>query len=81
VGYRFESRLIEGLPAFAEAFDRVEPIYETLPGWREDISQARKPQDLPKGALEYIKFLEQALGKRISLVSVGPAREQMIAME
>lgn len=80
-GYKIEGTLVEGLPAFAKDYERLEPIYETLPGWKEDISQVRKPRDLPKEALEYVRFLEEALGKRFSLVSVGPSREQMIVLE
>ena len=81
VAYKIEGNLMEGLPASIMDWERIDPIYETLPGWKEDISQVKKQQDLPKEALGYVRFLEKALGRRISLVSVGPSREQMIVLE
>jgi adenylosuccinate synthase len=80
VAYRIEGQPIEGLPALAESYEQVEPVYEIFPGWKEEISGVRKPANLPKEALKYIKFLEQILERRISYVSVGPSREQMIPM-
>ncbi|MCR4428850.1 MAG: adenylosuccinate synthase [Caldiserica bacterium] len=78
VGYHLEGKEFPGLPAAFEEFEKLEPVYETLPGWKEDISRARRLRDLPREAIGYIKFLEQALEVPISLVSVGPSREQMI---
>lgn len=80
VGYRLNGKLFLGLPANCEDFEALEPVYETLPGWKAEISQARRVRDLPRETVRYIRFLEQALETRISLVSVGPAREQMIEM-
>ena len=52
----------------------VEPVYETLPGWRGNISGCRKFEELPKEAQQYVKRLEQLCGAPIKLVSVGPER-------
>lgn len=56
----------------------LEPIYETHPGWKSDITKAKKWRDLPKNAQKYLKRLEQLFGIPISIVSVGPGREQTI---
>jgi len=56
----------------------VVPIYETLPGWNEDITAATKFSDLPKNAQDYVKFLEKTIGVKIATVGVGPGREQFV---
>ena len=57
---------------------RCEPVYETLPGWAEDISGCRTLADLPAAARRYIDRVAELLGLPISYVSVGPSREQTI---
>jgi adenylosuccinate synthase len=52
----------------------VEPIYETLPGWRGSISGCRSFAELPKEAQQYVKRIEQLIGAPIKIVSVGPER-------
>jgi len=54
------------------------PIYHELPGWDEDISDARSYDDLPENAKKYIEFIENYLGINVYLVSVGPERSQNI---
>jgi len=56
----------------------VVPIYETLPGWQEDITAATKFSDLPKNAQDYVRFLEKTMGVPIATVGVGPGREQFV---
>lgn len=56
----------------------VVPVYETLPGWQEDITAATKFSDLPKNAQDYVKFLEKTMGVTIATVGVGPGREQFV---
>lgn len=60
--------------------DAFKLVYKTLPGWKEDITKVRKFADLPKNAREYIKFIEKFLGVKVSIVSVGPAREEYISL-
>lgn len=62
----------------AYELDRVVPVYETLPGFAEEISGARTLADLPAGARRYIDFIESRLGVPLAIVSVGPDREQTI---
>ena len=79
VAYEVDGQRTTEFPTGA-ALDRAKPIYEYVPGWQCDISGCRRIQDLPKAAVDYIHFLEQAVGCHISYVSVGAAREQYIVM-
>jgi adenylosuccinate synthase len=54
------------------------PIYEEFPGWSEDITGARTFDDLPETAQQYVLALERISGARISVIGVGPARDQVI---
>jgi adenylosuccinate synthase len=54
----------------------VTPVYETLPGWDEDITGARSWDDLPANAVAYLKRIEEITGVKIGIVSVGPDRVQ-----
>ena len=60
---------------------RAEPVVETLPGWMSDIGGCRRPEDLPKAALDYIRCVEKMVGCPIRYVSVGPERDQYFVME
>jgi len=60
---------------------RAKPVYEYLEGFKADISKCRKKEELPKAALDYIKFIEESVGCPIKYVSVGPRREDYIVME
>jgi adenylosuccinate synthase len=68
----------ETVPASASVYERLEPVYEELPGWQADTTACRSWKDLPANAREYVARLEALAGVLISHVSVGPEREQMI---
>jgi adenylosuccinate synthase len=57
---------------------KAEPIYVSMPGWQKDTTGIRKWDDLPKEAKDYLRFMEDRIGARIMLVSVGARREQTI---
>ena len=78
VAYEIDGRRVEELPASQSDFHHAKPIYEYLPGWSEDISKARKLSDLPINAQGYIKFLEEISGAPISVIGVGPGRDETI---
>jgi len=59
---------------------RAKPVYEYLEGFKTDISHCRRPEELPKAALDYIRFIEDAVKCPIEYVSVGPGREDYIKM-
>lgn len=60
---------------------RAKPVYKTLPGWKEDITQIREYDKLPQEARDYISFIEEYVGVPVTLVSVGPDRENNIYRE
>lgn len=64
-----------------ERLDKAKPVIEYLDGWKCDISGCRKVSDLPKAALDYIKYVEKAVGCPITYVSVGAEREQYVVMK
>lgn len=78
VAYDLDGEQIDYFPTDIESLGRVRPVYQTLPGWTEDVTQARKQSDLPAGARAYVEFIAEQLGLPIQLISVGPGREQII---
>ena len=61
-----------------EALNRAKPVVEYLPGWKCDITSARKWEDLPEAAQNYVTYLEKAVGCKIKYISVGAEREQVV---
>jgi adenylosuccinate synthase len=76
--YEYEGRTIEHFPPFAHQLERCKPIYETLPGWKCDISGCRSLEQLPTAARSYLERIHNLLGLPIRIVSIGPDREQTI---
>lgn len=79
--YDFEGELIEELPADRRILARVTPVYETIPGWEEEISHITRFEDLPANAQAYVRRVEQLLEVPVALVSVGRRREETILLE
>jgi adenylosuccinate synthase len=80
VGYRLDGKMLTHFPACTTVLDRVEPVYETLPGWVESVTSVRKFRKLPRQAQRYIKRIEQLAGKPVEIVSVGPNRDSTILL-
>ena len=80
VAYEIDGLRVEELPASQTDFHHAKPIYEYLPGWKENISKAKSVADLPKNAQEYVKFLEKISGAPISAIGVGPGRNETIVV-
>ena len=78
VAYDVDGTRHDELPASQTDFHHAKPIYECLPGWKEDISKARILSDLPKNAQDYVKYLEEISGAPMSAIGVGPGRDQTI---
>jgi adenylosuccinate synthase len=76
--YRVDGQTYDELPSHQTLLHRSQPIYEQLDGWWEEIDGARTFEDLPKAAREYVARIEELVGVRISVVSVGPGREQSL---
>ena len=77
--YEIDGRRVTDFP-IGPRLERAKPLYEYLPGFRCDISGCRKVEDLPQEALQYVRYLESAVGCRIKYVSVGPDRNAYIKM-
>ena len=75
--YRYKNEIIEHLP-FTIDDSSLEPIYEEIEGWNEDITQIDNYHDLPDNFKKYVNFLEKNLELEIKIVSVGPNRKQTI---
>ena len=78
VAYDVNGTRYDELPQDQAAFAAAVPIFETFPGWEEDISEARTFEDLPQNAQDYVLALEKISGARISVIGVGPARDEII---
>jgi adenylosuccinate synthase len=65
-------------PADLPNLDSIEPVYETFPGWSEDITAVRRYADLPQRAKDYVEALEREIGIPVLMLSVGPERDQVI---
>ena len=80
VAYEDEhGRRVDDFPGHLADLERCRPVYEALPGWSEDITSARRWDDLPGAARRYVEFLGDQVGVPVSIVSVGPERTQTIA--
>lgn len=80
IGYRYHGELIHELPDSVEVLAEVEPVYETFPGWKGKISQARRLEDLPQEALAFLERITELVNVPLVLVSVGRERVNTIAV-
>jgi len=78
VAYERQGEKITDFPNLVSALADCKPVYEELPGWRQDTTGARRWEDLPLPAREYVLYLEKLLQTRVSMILVGPSREQYI---
>ncbi|MGP3942935.1 MULTISPECIES: adenylosuccinate synthase [Streptomyces] len=78
VAYEIDGKRVEELPYSQTDFHHAKPIYEALPGWSEDITQAKTFDELPKNAQKYVQALEEMSGAPISAIGVGPGRDETI---
>lgn len=78
VGYDYNGETLREFPTSFKVLAACKPIYETLPGWTEDISGVRSYDELPETAKNYIRKLEEVTGVNLAILSVGPGREQTI---
>ncbi len=79
--YRIDGERRTHFPSDSFELERCEPVYETLPGWSEDLSKCRTLADLPAAARRYVDRIGELAGLPVSVVSVGPDREQTIHLK
>jgi adenylosuccinate synthase len=75
-----QGRRVDSMPATLAGLAGCRPVYETLPGWTDDLRPCRTWDELPEAARAYVQFLSRQLGVRVSIVSVGPDRDATIAV-
>jgi adenylosuccinate synthase len=80
VGYRVGDTVYDEMPMSQTEFHHAEPVYEDFPGWDDDISAARSVEELPKNARRYVEAVEAMTSVPISVVGVGPGREESIVV-
>ena len=78
VAYQVNGVRHDEMPVSQSDFHHAVPVYETLPGWKQDIGGARTFADLPENAQRFVEFVEARIGARISIVGVGPGREAVV---
>jgi adenylosuccinate synthase len=78
VAYQLGDELVHNPPASVATLNKVEPVYEELPGWQQPTTNARSFHDLPPQAQAYIARICELVGARAGVVTVGPEREQTI---
>ena len=78
VAYDVDGQRFDEIPVSQSDFHHATPIYDELPGWFEDISACRSYEELPANCRAYVEFVEERIGARISVIGVGPGREEVI---
>lgn len=78
--YEYNGKKLNDFPASLKVLAKCNPVYETLPGWHQDISGIRRFDDLPEKAVHYLKRIEELVKTPIDIVSVGPGRNETIVL-
>ncbi len=81
VGYKINGKKTGEIPADSGSYDKIECIYENMPGWRTSTEGIKRFDKLPAKAQQYLKFLEKETGAKIGMVSTGPDRDQTMFLE
>jgi adenylosuccinate synthase len=81
VAYRVGGKKTSEIPAHASGYERIEPIYERMPGWRKSTSGIASLEKLPPQVRAYLQFVEKESGAKIGMVSTGPDREHTFFLE
>ena len=80
VAYELDGERVKSFPTTESELAKIVPIYETLPGWKTDITDVRSYDDLPTETKNYLSFISEHSGFEISIISVGPKRDQTIEL-
>lgn len=79
--YNLDGKIIDYIPSTLDEYQRCQPIYLEVKGWKEDISQVKSFDDLPENAKNYLKIIEKLTNREIAIFSVGPDRNQTIVLK
>ncbi|KAK9914823.1 hypothetical protein WJX75_001005 [Coccomyxa subellipsoidea] len=78
VGYKLNGKAISGMPSEIADVEKVEVVYEDIPGWQTDISKVRTWDDLPEAARKYIARIQELIGVKLEWIGVGPGRDAIV---
>jgi adenylosuccinate synthase len=78
--YDIDGERTTAVPSAVDEYEKAMPIYESIHGWKAELTGARSLGDLPDEAREYISTIEQVIGAPITMIGVGPGREQLIPL-
>jgi adenylosuccinate synthase len=81
VGYKIDGKATEEIPAQSSGYEKVECIYEKMPGWKTSTEGITRLDKLPQAARNYLAFLEKEVGAKIGMVSTGPDRDQTMLLD
>lgn len=81
VAYEIDGERTENFPIDSARLARTTPIYEELPGWSGSTAGITRPEDVPANAMSYIRFIEDLLGVKASIISSGPRREETVVLD
>ena len=81
VAYEIDGERTENFPIDSSLLARSKPIYEELPGWSGSTAGITRPEDIPANAMAYIRFIEDILGVKASIISSGPRREETVVLK
>ncbi len=81
IGYRLDGEIIDYLPASESAQKRLEPVYETIPGWADSTAGGRSWAALPAEAIKYVRRIEELIGAPVALLSTSPERDDTILVK
>ncbi len=76
VGYKMNGKLLKSFPSDVERLNKVIPVYETLDGWNENITNCKSFNELPEKTKEYLYFISKEANVKLEIISVGPKRKQ-----
>ena len=80
VAYRYKGEQITTFPSSLNVLEECEPVYETLPGWQQPLTEARNATDIPQRTKDYVAYVSDYLNVPIPLISVGPDRNQIVEL-
>jgi adenylosuccinate synthase len=80
IGYEFDGKITDEIPADVDGLERIKPVYTTLKGWQESTEGVTDYEKLPRAAQEYLRFQERESGAKIGMVSTGPDRDQTMVL-
>lgn len=79
-GYKYKGETLKSFPTTLSILDGIEPVYETMPGWNSSITEIRNYDELPDACKNYIERIKELIDTPISIISVGPGRDQNIIL-